>query len=77
AGGTREEAVIVAQAVEPPIAPDTPAGQTDLIVDRFENLSQSVDSNFVPGQDNRKSAEEVTQAVGELGRPPAPPPPTP
>lgn len=77
AGGTPQEAVTVAQAIEPPIAPDAAAGKTDLVVDRFENLSQSVDSNFVPGQDNRKPAEDVTQAVGDLGRPPAPPPPQP
>jgi tetratricopeptide (TPR) repeat protein len=76
-GGSKEQAVTVAQTADPPIAPDTPAGRIDLVADRLENLSGNVGSNFFPGQDNRKAAEEAGRAFGDLGKPPAPPPPRP
>jgi len=73
AGGTPEEAVASAQKVDPPISPDSPAGEDDLLVNRLRNLADGVGSNFVPGQDSRKPAEEVSIA-SELRAPPAPPP---
>ncbi len=44
----------------------------DLRDNRLINLGDSIDSNFVPGQDSRKAAEDATG--GELAPPPPPPP---
>lgn len=57
-------------------APETSA--KDLVSDRLQNLSVSIGANFVPGQDTRKSLEEVAETganigLGDLPEPPRPP----
>ena len=74
AGGSKENVTVVAQMVDPPITSDAPTSQTDLVADRLQNLGVNTGSNFVPGQDNRKPAEEATNAYGDLPKPPSPPP---
>lgn len=55
-----------------------PAFQQGIVRDRFKNMSMNIRSNFIPGQDSRKSAEEVQKAGSEvfqeLPLPPLPPP---
>jgi TolB-like protein len=74
AGGSKEQAVAVAQNADPPISPGAPTSQADLLGDRLRNLGENVGSNFVPGRDNREPLEEADRAYGELGKPPNPPP---
>jgi len=76
AGGDRTRAMTYAQAVDPLPTPDAGIGQTDLMTNRLENLGGGIGSNFYPGQDDRKPAQEAA-ASGELGGtlPPPPPPP--
>jgi len=74
AGGSKENVMVAVQTVDPPITSDAPTSQTDLVVERLQNLGANAGSNFVPGQDNRKPAEEATNAYGDLPKPPAPPP---
>ena len=70
AGGSKESAVVAAQAVDSP----TPTTSTSsLVTDRLQNLGVNTGSNFVPGQDNRKPTEEANKAYGDLSKPPAPP----
>jgi len=57
-------------------APETSA--KDLVSDRLQNLSTSIGANFIPGQDTRKSLEEVAETganigLGNLPEPPQPP----
>lgn len=59
---------------------DIPATRgKDLVMDRLQNLSISIGSNFVAGQDSRKSVEEADESganigLGDLPEPPALPP---
>jgi len=73
-GGSKENATVVAQTIDPPTPTDTPAITSDLVTDRLQNLGVNTGSNFVPGQDTRKPAEEANKAYGDLPKPPAPPP---
>jgi len=74
AGGSKENVLVVAQKVDPVLASESPTSQSDLVTDRLKNLGLNAGSNFVPGQDNRKPAEEVDKAYGDLRKPPVPPP---
>ena len=74
AGGSAQEAVDLIAAVESSAGAEITAG--DLLEDRLQKLEQNVGSNFLPGQDNRKSAEEADNSgadLGELAEPPPPP----
>ncbi|MCU0643398.1 MAG: hypothetical protein MUC94_03980 [bacterium] len=53
-----------------------PTSTQDLVSDRLQNLSSSIGANFIPGQDTRKSLEEVGEAGANigLGNLPEPPP---
>ncbi|MCG8605774.1 CsgG/HfaB family protein [bacterium] len=76
AGGTSDEILSELAVVEGQTAPRT--SQQDLINSRLGNLSNSIGSNFIPGQDTRKATEEAVEAgadLGELAEPPPPPPP--
>ncbi len=62
----------------PPPQPAVPvSSQDDLIRDRLQQLSLNIGTNFVPGQETRKSAEEAQTAgsefLQELPLPPSPP----
>ena len=51
--------------------------KTDLVNNRLNNISTSIGTIFVPGQDSRESAQEAThsgaEVLGDLPLPPAPP----
>jgi tetratricopeptide (TPR) repeat protein len=53
------------------------ATTTDLVNSRLTNISSSIGTIFVPGQDNRESAQEAShsgvEVLGDLPLPPAPP----
>ena len=49
----------------------------DLVNSRQQNVGSNVGSNFVPGQETQKSAEEATSSGAELAELPEPPPPPP
>ncbi|NOZ61125.1 MAG: hypothetical protein GXO74_05545 [Calditrichaeota bacterium] len=70
--------------VKKQLAPSTAAvgyrvelSKTDLINSRLNNLSASIGTIFIPGQDSRKSAQEAVEAgvpiLGDLPLPPDPP----
>ncbi|MFQ5823097.1 MAG: tetratricopeptide repeat protein [bacterium] len=75
AGGSSEDVLgqivkIEGQEIVPVTSPN------DLINNRLQNLGSNVGSNFVPGQDSRKSTEEASSSgadLGELPKPPEPP----
>lgn len=53
-----------------------PTATQDLVRDRLQNLSTNIGANFIPGQDTRKSLEEVAETganigLGDLPEPPA------
>lgn len=78
AGGTSDEILSELAVVEGTTTPGTT--QQDLINSRLDNLADNIGSNFIPGQDTRKSTEEAAEAgadLGELAEPPPPPPPRP
>jgi hypothetical protein len=55
-----------------------PTSTQDLVSDRLQNLSVNIGANFIPGQDTRKSLEEVAETeanigLGNLPEPPRPP----
>jgi tetratricopeptide (TPR) repeat protein len=73
AGGTHAEVLDQLASIE---QPESAAESQDLVNSRLNNLSNSIGSNFVPGQDSRKAGEEASQAgadFGELREPPPPP----
>ncbi len=76
AGGDKSKALTYAQAVDPLPSPDVNPNKTDLMTNRLQNLGNGIGSNFYPGQETRKPAQEAA-ASGELGAelPPPPPPP--
>ena len=74
AGGTADEILNQLAVIEG--GGPQPNTQRDLINRRLDNLSDSIGSNFSPGQDTRKSTEEAAEAgadLGELAEPPPPP----
>ena len=76
AGGTSDEILSELAVVEGTTTPGTT--QQDLINSRLDNLADNIGSNFIPGQDTRKSTEEAAESgadLGELAEPPPPPPP--
>ncbi|MFH1197548.1 MAG: CsgG/HfaB family protein [bacterium] len=54
--------------------PETEPGKNELVGSRITNLSNAIRSNFLPGVDNRKGAQEESNAE-DLGTLPSPPPP--
>ena len=74
AGGDKKKALIAAQKVDVPIGPDI--GGTDLVMDRLQNLGNGIGSNFYPGQDDRKPAQEASSS-GQFNPPEVLPPPPP
>ena len=76
AGGTTSDVLNELAVVEGKVV-STGTSAEDLIDSRLRNLGESIGSNFVPGQDSRKSVEEADEAgvLGELAEPPPPPPP--
>lgn len=73
AGGSTQEAIDLIAAGES--SAGTEITTDDLLNERFQKLEQNVGSNFLPGQDNRKSAEEAENSGADLGELAAPPPP--
>lgn len=76
AGGSRENALAVAQRMDPPTGPDMAPERPDLLQSRFRNLGDNIGSGFMPGQENRKAPEQAAAsgaAVGDLPDPPPPP----
>lgn len=74
AGATRVEVLDQLARIER--AESVTTDSQDLVNSRLNNLSNSVGSNFVPGQDSRKPGEEAIQSgadFGELQEPPPPP----
>lgn len=75
-GGSRDNALAVAQRIDPPITPDIASARPDLLQSRFRNLEHNIGSGFVPGQENRKAPEQAAAAgaaIGDLPKPPRPP----
>ncbi len=72
-GGDKLNALLAAQRVDPPAPADSRSG--DLVRKRLENLTNGVGSGFVPGEDDRKPAEEAARAGAAIGKLPPPPPP--
>jgi tetratricopeptide (TPR) repeat protein len=73
--GTQIEVLDQLASVESPETSSTTETQ-DLVSSRLDNLSSSIGSNFVPGQDSRKAGEEASESgadLGELAEPPPPP----
>jgi hypothetical protein len=64
-------AISAAHKIDPPIRPEFIGSTQELITDRFAILGGSIGSSFVPGQDNRKPADEAARSVKvELPKPP-------
>ena len=76
AGGDKNKALTYAQSADPLPSPDVNPNKTDLMTNRLQTLGNGIGSNFYPGQESRKPAQEAA-ASGELGAelPPPPPPP--
>ena len=70
--GSKEKAATAAQKIDP-LDAESSTTQSDLVSERLQNLSLNTGSNFVPGQDSRKPAEELNKAYGDLRQPPSPP----
>ncbi len=76
AGGPRDNALAVAQRMDPPMGPDGMSNHPDVLRSRFQNLGDNIGSGFVPGSENRKAPEQAAAsgaAVGNLSKPPPPP----
>jgi len=74
-GGPRENALAVAQRMDPPMGPDLASSRVDVLRSRFQNLGDNIGSGFVPGQDNRKAPEHAATSGAAVGNLPKPPPP--
>ncbi len=77
AGGSPDQVLGKLAAIETE-ATGPSTSQEDLVNSRLRNLGNSIGSNFVPGQDSRKSSEEAQNSgadFGELQEPPLPPAP--
>lgn len=73
-GATTEDALIQIEKIElQESLPTVSSG--DLVNSRQQNLGSNVGSNFVPGQETQKSAEEATSSGADLGDLPEPPQP--
>ena len=73
AGGSTQDAIDLIAAGES--SAGTEITTDDLLNERLQKLEQNVGSNFLPGQDNRKSAEEAENSGADLGELAGPPPP--
>jgi tetratricopeptide (TPR) repeat protein len=67
-------AIAAAQKIDPPIRPEFVGTVQELVSDRFSILVSSLGSNFIPGEDNRKPADEAARTTKvKLPNPPRPP----
>ena len=74
ASGSKEQ---LAAQMEPP-AGKQPSRTTDLVTNRLQNLNTSIGSTFIPGQDSREPAEDVSiSSGGQIGAQVLPEPPQP
>jgi tetratricopeptide (TPR) repeat protein len=76
AGGPKETALASARRIDPPPPPDVASMRENLLQSRFQRVGENIGSSFVPGQENRKPAEQAAAAgaaVGDLPKPPPPP----
>lgn len=75
-GGTRDRALVAANMVDPPVEPEGPVSDRDLVAERLRKMDGTIGAEFIPGDENRKGAEEAARggaAVTDLPQPPPPP----
>ncbi len=78
-GGSPRNSLAVAKKSDPNLVIVSPAApEENLLENRLQNLENSLGSNFIPGADQRNSAEEAGTKIitgPDLPDPPPPPPP--